>query len=145
MITGKNIEITFHAKDKVSEAYIERKNLKYLYQKGHEVWFCAENDPKDRFPLNIEMVENEIRFLKTNDIVRGEYFNEELIGLALPPKVTLIVKTAPDAVAGNTSSGATKRVILETGLELFTPLFIKEGQRIVVSTETGEYSERAKE
>jgi elongation factor P len=90
------------------------------------------------------MVENEIRFLKENDIVRGEYFNEELIGLTLPPKVTLLVKTSPDAVAGNTSSGATKRVILETGLELFTPLFIKEGDSIIVSTEDATYSERAK-
>ena len=144
LVSGKNIEVTFHAKDKVSEAYIERKDLKYLYQKGNDVWFCLPNNPKERFFLDFADVENEIKFLKGNDVVRGEYFDEELIGLTLPPKVTLTVKTAPDAVAGNTSSGASKRVILENGLEIFTPLFIKEGEKIVVSTETGEYSERAK-
>jgi elongation factor P len=144
LVSGKNIEVTFHAKDKVEEAYIEKKDLKYLYQKGNEVWFCAADNPADRFNLDLEMVEDDIKFLKGNDIVRGEYFDGELIGLSLPPKVTLKVKEAPDAVAGNTSSGATKKVILENGLEVFTPLFIKEGEEIVINTETGEYSERAK-
>ena len=144
LISGKNIEVTFHAKDKVEEASIERKDLKYLYQKGQEVWFCNPDDPKDRFSIDFESVENELKFLKPNDIIRGEYFNNELIGLSLPPKVELLVKEAPDAVAGNTSSGATKKVILENGLEVFTPLFIKEGEKIIINTETGEYSERAK-
>lgn len=144
LVSGKNIDVTFHAKDKIEEAYIEKRDLKYLYQKGAEVWFCAADNPKDRFDLDLEMVENDIQYLKTNDVVRGEYYDDELIGLSLPPKVTLKVTEAPEAVAGNTSSGATKRVVVETGLEVFTPLFIKEGEFIVISTEDGSYSERAK-
>lgn len=144
LISGKNIEITFHTKDKISEAFIEKKDLKYLYQKVSEVWFCSADNSKDRFSLNIDIVENDIKFLKNNDIVRGEYFNEKLIGFTIPPKVILEVKESPNAVAGNTSSGATKKVILENGLEVFTPLFIEKGEKIIINTETGEYSERAK-
>ncbi len=91
------------------------------------------------------MVEDELKYLKSNDIVRGEYFKGELIGLTLPPKIIMTVKEAPDAVAGNTTSGAMKKIILENGLEIMAPLFIKEGEKVVINTETGEYSERAKE
>ncbi len=142
LISGKNIEITFHAKDKVQEALVEKRDLKYLYQKRDEVWFCDPDNPKDRFSLNFEDVKNELKFLKNNDIVRGEYFNDELIGLNLPAKVILKVKEAPEAVAGGTVSGASKKIILENGLEISAPLFIKEGDLVVVNTESGEYSER---
>ena len=72
------------------------------------------------------------------------YFEDEVIGIKIPINVTLVVKEAPPAVKGNTSSGATKRVTLENGLEIFTPLFINEGDSVVVNTEKGEYAERAK-
>jgi elongation factor P len=79
-----------------------------------------------------------------NDVVLGEYFNEEIIGIKISPKVELKVKESPDAVKGNTSSGATKKIILENGLEIFAPLFIKEGDIISINTENCEYSERRK-
>jgi len=145
LISGKTVEKTFHVSDSVHEADIENKDIKYLYQKGQEVWFCAANDPKDRFMLGESVLEDKLQFLKGNDIVKGMYFDEEVIGIKIPIKVTLTVKEAPPAVKGNTSSGATKRVTLENGLEVFTPLFINEGDKIVVNTEKGEYAERAKD
>lgn len=145
LISGKTVEKTFHVSDSVHEADIENKNIKYLYQKGQEVWFCAENDPKDRFMLGESVLEDKLKFLKANDVVKGMYFEDEVIGIKIPIKVTLVVKEAPPAVKGNTSSGATKRVTLENGLEIFTPLFINEGDKIVVNTEKEEYAERAKE
>ena len=144
LVSGKNIEVTFHAKDKVDEAVIDREDIKYLYQKGREVWFCDPENPKDRFSLAIDEVEEELKFFKPNDILRGLYYNDEFIGIDLPPKVELKVVEAPDAVKGNTATGAEKRVVLENGLEISVPLFIKEGEVIVVSTEDGKYSERKK-
>ncbi len=144
LISGKNIEVVFHSKDKVEEANIERENIKYLYKKGNEVWFCEADNPKERFSIPFDEVENELKFLKPNDIVRGLYFNDNFIGIDLPPKVELKVVEAPDAVKGNTSSGAQKEVVLENGLKVFTPLFIKEGEIIIVSTDDGKYSERKK-
>ena len=145
LISGKTIEKTFHASESVHEADIDNKNIKYLYQKGSEVWFCAENDPKDRFMLSEQVLEDKLKFLKANDVVKGVYFDEEIIGIKIPIKVTLVVKESPPAVKGNTSSGATKRVTLENGYEVFTPLFISEGERIVINTESGEYAGRDNE
>ena len=139
LISGKTIEKTFHASDTVNEADIEKKNIKYLYEKGEEIWFCAEDDPKDRFELDRSIVDGQLKYLKSNDVVKGMYFDEEVIGIDIPIKVTLVVKEAPPAVKGNTSSGATKKVVLENGLEIFTPLFINEGDRVMINTEKGEY------
>jgi elongation factor P len=94
--------------------------------------------------LDFEDVSDELKYFKPNDIVRGLYFNDEFIGIDMPPKVELKVVEAPDAVKGNTTSGAEKKVKLENGLEIFVPLFIKEGETIIVSTEDGKYSERKK-
>lgn len=144
LITGKSIEITFHASDKVNEATIDRENIKYLYQKGNEVWFCEAEKPKERFSLPFEEIQDDLKFIKSNDVIRGLYFDENFIGLDIPPKVELMVVEAPDAVRGNTSSGAQKEVILENGLKVFTPLFIKENDILIISTEDGKYSERKK-
>ncbi len=140
--TGKSIERTFHASEKVAEAEIENKNIKYLYTNRGETWFCAENDPKDRFPMDEDLVSDKMKFMKENDVVKGVYFNDEIINIKIPIKVTLVVKESPDAVKGNTSSGATKRIVMENGLEVFVPLFIKEGERLVINTEKNEYVER---
>lgn len=145
LISGKTVERTFHVSETIEEADIENRNITYLYQKGDEVWFCAEDDPKDRFTLSEQVLEDRLKFLKTNDVVKGVYFDDEVIGIKIPIKVTLMVKEAPPAVKGNTSSGATKRVVLENGYEVFTPLFINVGDGIVINTDTGEYAERAKE
>ena len=145
LISGKTIERTFHVSEKVKEADIENKNIKYLYQKGQEVWFCAENNPKDRFMLSEIVLEDKLKFLKGNDVVKGVYFDEEVIGIKIPIKVVLAVKEAAPAVKGNTSGGATKKVVLENGLEVITPLFISEDDVLVINTERGEYVERYKE
>ncbi len=83
------------------------------------------------------------KFLKANSTIEAMVFDEKIIGVKLPIKVELKVKEAPDAVKGNTSSGATKVAILENGATVNVPLFIKEGETIRVNTESGDYVERA--
>jgi len=137
--SGKVVAHTFHVSDKAEEAILERRDIKYLYQKRDEIWFCDPEDPKDRFMLPFELVENDLKYIKANDTIQGIYFEDELISTKIPIKVELKVTEAPDAVKGNTSSGALKRVTLENGHEIMVPLFIKEGQMIMINTETGEY------
>lgn len=143
LITGKVTERSFHQSEKVEEADISKKTIKYLYNNRGEWWFCEESDPSKRFKLPQELVGDQGKFLKENSLVDGLLFNDEIIGLKLPIKVELKVTEAPPAVKGNTAQGGNKQVTLETGAIISAPLFINEGDIIRVNTETGTYTERA--
>ena len=144
LVDGKTLDVTFHAKDKVEEASVDKKEIKYLYQKGSEVWFCVADNPADRFNLDFQDIQDQLKYLKQNDIINGQYYNDEMIGLEIPIKVELVVKNAPKAVKGNTSSGAKKTVTMENGLEIQVPLFVETGDIVSINTDTGEYTERRK-
>ncbi len=142
LITGRITETTFHVSDKVEEADIDKKEVKYLYTTKGEFWFCDAKDPSARFKLPEEMIGSPARFLKPNIIVDAMLFDEKIIGLKLPIKMELKVTEAHEATRGNTAQGATKAVVLETGAEIQVPMFIKEGDVVRVNTETGEYTDR---
>lgn len=142
--TGSTIEETFTQADKIEEAELESRELKYLYNKRDEFWFQDPDNPKERFMLPAEIVGDSILYIKPNDIVEVLFFDDEPISIKLPIKVVLEVKEAPPNVKGNTAQGGTKQCVTETGLKVTTPLFIEAGDKIVVNTETGEYIERAK-
>jgi len=145
--TGKVVERAFHQADSVKEADIIKKPIKYLYSNKGEFWFCEENNPSARFTLEESIIGDNSKFMKENTLVDALVFDttdeEEIIGIKLPIKVDLKVAEAPPNIKGNTSSGGNKKVVLETGAEVSTPLFIEEGEIIRVNTETGEYAERA--
>lgn len=84
-----------------------------------------------------------MNFLKEGQKVTVRKFNSEVLDIELPANVSLKVTSSPDAVKGNTAQAAQKKVIVETGFEVETPLFIKEGETILISTETGKYVGRA--
>jgi elongation factor P len=142
LITGRITEVSFHVSDKVEEADIDKKEVKYLYTNKGEYWFCDAQDPSSRFKLPEEMIGSPARFLKPNIIVEAMLFAEKIIGLKMPIKMELKVKEAHEATRGNTAQGATKSVVLETGAEIQVPMFIKEGDVVRVNTETGEYTDR---
>lgn len=142
LITGKVTEVSFHQSEKVNEADMERRNIKYLYENKGQYWFCAENNPADRFPLESGVVGDGIKFVKQNSLVEALIFNDDVIGIKVPIKVELKVKEAPPAVKGNTATGANKVVVLETGATVNVPIFIKEGDVIRINTDKGEYTER---
>ena len=141
LIDGRVIQKNFHSSEKVKEADIEKKKIKYLYNNKGEFWFCEENDPSKRFQLSENLIDG-AKFMKENSLVDAKLFEDKIIGVSLPIKIQLKVKEAPPAVKGNTSSGATKEVILENGTTIYTPLFINEGDVIEINTETGEYTGR---
>lgn len=156
LFTGKVTEVTFHQADKVDEAEISSREIKYLYTNKGEFWFCEANDLSKRFALAEEVVGSGGRFLKQNSLIqvltwekgeRGETGEKgetgDFVGIRLPIKVDLKVTEAPPAVKGDTAKGGGKTITLETGATLIAPMFITEGDVIRVNTETGEYVERA--
>lgn len=142
LITGRMTEISFHVSDKIEEADIDKKEVKYLYTNKGEYWFSEANDPSKRFQIPEEMIGQAAKFLKPNITVDAMLFSDKIIGLKLPIKMELEVTEAHDATRGNTAQGATKSVKLETGAEIQVPMFIKQGDVVRVNTETGDYADR---
>ncbi len=143
LISGRVVEQTFHQNDTADEADIEKRSIEYIYANRGEYWFNTPGKPADRFALSQDVVGEEIKFLKPKSIIDAVVFDEKIIGIKMPIKVELKVTEAAPAVKGDTSSGATKEVTLETGVKLQVPQFINEGDIIKINTETGEYTERA--
>lgn len=140
--TGKVTEISFHQSETVEEADLEYQNIIYLYTNRGHYWFAEEGNPRNRFELARAMLGEQAKFLKANMTVEAMKFKDEVIGIHLPIKMELQVTDAPPAIKGNTVSGGTKQVTLETGATLNVPLFINTGDIVRINTDTGEYVER---
>ena len=140
--SGGVVEKTFHQADVLEEADLEKRDVKYLYTNKGESWFCASDNPGERFSLASDIVGNLSDFVTENSLIQAVVFNDEIMSVITPIKVELKVKEASEAVKGNTSSSATKEVTLETGYQIQVPQFINQGDIIAVNTETGSYSER---
>lgn len=140
--TGGVVDKTFHQADILEEAFIEKQDVKFLYKNKGAYFFCEPNDPGNRFNLSENVIGRLGDYVTENSIVEAIVFNEEIMSVTTPLKVELKVTEAMEAVKGNTSSGATKEVTLETGVEVFVPMFINQGDVVAVNTETGLYSER---
>lgn len=142
LITGRIAEVSYHVSDKVEEADLSAKDVKYLYTNKGEHWFCDAGDPSKRFALSEQIVGPGIRFLKQNSVIPALVFEEKIIGIKIPIKVELKVTEADPAVRGDTVKGGSKKVELETGTEISVPMFIEAGQIIRINTETGEYTDK---
>ena len=142
LITGRVTEQAFHQMEKVNEAELSTKEVKFLYHNKGKYWFCAANNPSDRFELDDEIIGVAGQFLKPNSVIEAVVFDEKIISVRIPIKVELVVKEAPPAVRGNTAQGGTKQIVLETGATVNAPLFINEGDIVRVNTELGQYVER---
>ena len=142
LISGKVMEYSFHQNEKAEEAELDSRKIKFLYENKGELWFCEEKDQAKRFQMTREEVGEEIKFVKPNTLIDLVSFQGRIMGVKVPIKVELKVKEAPPAVKGNTATGGTKQIILETGVVINAPLFVNEGDIISINTETGEYVER---
>ncbi len=140
--SGRVREVTFHQKETVEEADMETRTVTFIYRKPGEYWFHTAGKPAERFTLPEDLVGDQGKFLKERTDIDAIIFDDEVIGLKIPIKMELKVKEAMEAVKGNTSSGALKEVVLETGATLMVPMFINTGDIISINTETGDYSER---
>jgi len=150
LISGSIRAETFHSTDVVEEADLDYSKVKYLFSKPNrqtntiDYWFCDINNPSNRFELANNVLGDKMKFIKENSEVDSLLFEDEIIGIKIPVKVELKVAEAPPAVKGNSATGANKQITLETGLVVNAPIFIAEGEKVVINTEKCEYVERAK-
>ncbi len=140
--SGSVTEKTFTQSDKIQEADLAARDIRFVYANRGTIVFADPANPADRFELNADIVGNALDYVREGDTVTAREFDGDIIGLSIPIKVDLAVVEAPPNIRGNTSAGGTKTVVLETGISVVTPLFIEAGDTIRVNTETGEYVER---
>jgi len=148
LLTGRVVEVSFQVSDKVEEADMQKKPVKFIYRQKDLFWFHPDGKPAERFTLAEDIIGDKEQWLRGGDVYNVIIFTndddeEQIIGVALPIKMDLKVTEAAPAVKGNTSSGALKTVTLETGATINVPLFINEGDLVTVNTETNEYVGRA--
>ena len=139
---GGIVDITFNAAEKVERAIIDKISMQYLYDDGASLVFM-DMETYEQIELAHSLVENEMKYLVENMTVEIEKMGEEFLGIILPDKVTLLVTKCDPAVRGDTKTNALKDAYVETGLLVKVPMFIEEGEKIIISTETGKYSSRA--
>jgi elongation factor P len=139
--TGRVLDRTFRAGERVDEADVEERTMQYLYQDGdHYVFMDTQSYEQTHF--SPEQVGDARRFLKENLEVSVVFWRGRPIGVELPSFIEAVVTRCDPGVKGDTASGATKPATLETGAVLQVPLFVKEGDVLRVDTRTGEYVER---
>lgn len=138
---GTTQEITFNAGIKMEKADVRKSDLSYLYSTG-DTYVFMDNNTYDQIEIPTSLIEDQIKFLKEGMNVQSMTIEGEIVGIDLPEKVSYKVISAPDAVKGNTTSSAQKDVTIETGYTLKAPLFISEGEEIVITTRDGKYFSR---
>jgi len=143
LLTRAVFDRTFKANDKFGEPDLELVPATYLYSDADGSYFL-DQESYETHTLTPEMLGNALDYLIDGIALQLHKFNGNPIGLQLPIFVELNVSHTEPAVRGDTSSGsATKSARLETGLEIRVPLFIKEGEKLKISTESGEFAGRA--
>lgn len=139
---GKSLEVTFKSGESIDVVEVHRQTVQYLYGDENMLSFMNK-DTYETIDVNKDIVGDDTKYLKEGLDVIAAFHGEAVVAVELPKKVQYTVKTAPPAVKGDTASGnVTKEVILDNDLAVQAPIFIKEGEEILVNTETGDYGGR---
>ncbi len=142
--TGKVLEVNFKDSDNFEIVSVQRRNMQYLYADTQGLAFM-DNKTYEQVSVSADVAGDAVKFLNEGQEVVIVMDDQTALSVSLPKKVTMKVVKAPEAVKGDTASGnVQKDVELENGTMVRAPLFIKEGESIVINTETGDYVERAK-
>ena len=142
LLNSNVIEKTFQGNDKAEEAETETNQVNYLYKTETEAYFM-NNKNFEQLSLPIEQIGRKLKFLKESLDVDILYFQGQPVSLKLPIKISLKVISSPPGVKGNSAGNVSKIVQLETGAQINAPMFINEGDLVIVNTDTGEYVSRA--
>jgi elongation factor P len=139
--TGLVIRETIKSQDSVEDIVVENRDAQYLYEDGENYHFM-DTETYEQFTIPVAGLEERKNYLKEGELFQVVDWEGQPIDIKLPLKMVFEVTHAEEAVRGDTVSGTTKLVTVETGLKVKVPIFIKEGEKILVNTETGEYVER---
>ena len=142
VISGAVTEKTFNPNDKYPTAFIERKDMEYLYNDG-DLYYFMDSETYEQLPISPNVLGDNFRFVKENMVCKVLSYKGNVFGIEPPNFVELQVTETEPCVKGDTATNVTKPATLETGAEIKVPIFINEGEMIRVDTRTGEYMERA--
>jgi len=139
--TLKAMEVTFRSGEQIDEANMQYKKCQYMYSDGTDYNFM-DNNTYEQFSISAEAVGDQGNYMMEGGDVTIVFVDNAPVSLQLPPKMEFKVTDSPPGDKGDTATGGTKQVTIETGAKVNVPLFIKEGDKIRVNSETGEYVER---
>lgn len=140
--TGALVENTYNTNITVERARVDRLPMSYLYANGDEYVFM-NNETYDQMEIPGEKLKEQLKFLKEGMEVQIVTYEGEILGINLPDKVEYEVTETTEAVKGNTTNNAQKDATIETGYVVKVPLFIQQGEKILITTEDGKYAGRA--
>lgn len=140
--TGAIVARNFQGSEKIEPADVGYKRVQYLYNDGTSYTFM-DLGTYDQFPLEEEVIGESAQFLTDGLEIDALMYGDKPIGIMLPSTVIFTVKETMPGVKGDTATGGAKPATMENGLTLTVPLFVNEGDKVKVNTESGEYMERA--
>ena len=139
---GTTLDMTFTSSNRVQDVRLDYHNAQFLYSDDHFLFFM-DKLTYEQYPVNKDIIGEQVGFLKPNMEVKLIFFETEAIDIELPITIDLLITKAEASVRGDTATGVTKKVITETGLEVQVPSFVGEGDTIRVDTRNGNYLTRA--
>lgn len=143
--TGRGMEITYKSGESVDVVQVNRQNMQYLYKNG-EFFSFMNKDTYETSDVNADTVGDDAKYLKDGLEVIALMHEDSVVAIELPKKIQYKVVDSPPAVKGDSSGGnVTKVAVMENGLNVNVPIFIKENEEILVNTETGDYGGRVTE
>jgi len=140
--TGKTSDIRFSSAEKIEVVPMMTRKMDFSYKDGEDFVF---SDPEnyETVTLTPELVGDAKNYLVENGAVTVTFVDDKAVSVELPASVVLLVTDAPEGVKGDSANNVQKAIVVETGITMQAPLFIKSGERIKVDTRTGKYMERA--
>ena len=141
VISGAVTEKTFNPNDKYPTAFIERKDMQYLYNDG-DLYYFMDVETFDQIALNEDMIGDSLKFVRENDMVKMISHNGDIFAVEPPMFAELEVTECEPGEKGNTATGPTKPCTVETGAVVYVPLFVNLGDKLKIDTRTGEYLSR---
>ena len=142
LISGATISQTFQGSEKFEPAELTTKSATFLYHDEQNSHFM-DGATFDQFEIENSHLGENLQYLAENSPVEILYFQSQAINIDLPAKLIFEVTSTPPGVKGNSAGSVTKLATINTGKQIAVPLFVKEGDRIVVDTRSGGYVERA--
>jgi len=140
--TGTITQETFNTNIKIEKAHVEKQNCQYLYNDGTNYIFM-NNKTFEQLEIDENILGKDVKYLKEGLEIQINTYEGEIVGITLPEKISYKITASEPAVKGNTTSGAMKDATLENGLTIKVPIFIEEGEEVIVSTEDSSYCGRA--
>jgi len=140
--TGKSSDVRFSSTEKIEVIPMMTKKMEFSYKDGQDYVF---SDPETYETVNLtpELVGDAKNYLIENAQVTMTFVEDKAVQIEVPPSVVLKVTDAPEGIRGDSANNVQKAIILETGITVQAPLFIKTGEKIKIDTRTGKYMERA--